>query len=102
MLVFCLIELIFFSLILSDILGYCDWSLKWTGGAVGGSDRANHIVLREHGLHEAPRNDILRFKFSIRSRAWIITVADLLTKPLLKQCFRRSPQALSGFLIPTG
>jgi hypothetical protein len=34
--------------------------IKWAGGAVGGTDRAKHIDLREHFVHEAQSNKILQ------------------------------------------
>jgi hypothetical protein len=34
--------------------------IKWAGGAVGGTDRAKHIDLREHFVHEAQSNKVLQ------------------------------------------
>ena len=66
--------------------------VKWAGGAVGGSDRAKHIDLREHFVHEAQRNDILRLD-PIKG---VDNVADLLTKPLLKHPFVTLRKHLMG------
>ena len=57
--------------------------IKWANGAVGGSDRAKHIDLREHFIHEAMENHIVQLK-AIEGQN---NVADLLTKPLLKRAF---------------
>jgi hypothetical protein len=57
--------------------------IKWAGGAVGGSDRAKHIDLREHFVHQAQSNNILR----LQPVAGTDNVADLLTKPLVKAPF---------------
>jgi hypothetical protein len=48
--------------------------------AVGGSDRAKHIDLREHFVREAQRSNALRLEPVKR----VANVADLLTEPLLK------------------
>jgi hypothetical protein len=34
--------------------------IKWAGGAVGGTDRAKHIDLSEHLVHEAQSNKVLQ------------------------------------------
>ena len=59
---------------------------------MGGSDRAKHIDLREHFVHEAQRNDILRLD-PIKGAD---NVADLLTKPLLKHPFVTLRKHLMG------
>jgi len=51
--------------------------------SVGGSDRAKHIDLREHFVHEAVDKKILKLE-PINSTD---NAADLLTKPLLKALF---------------
>jgi hypothetical protein len=67
--------------------------IKWAGGAVGGSDRAKHIDLREHFVHEAQNNKVLQL-LPINSTD---NVADLLTKPLLKASFLPLRKRLMGF-----
>ena len=52
--------------------------VAWSEGSVGGSDRAKHIDLREHFVHDAVASKILKL-VPIASAA---NVADLLTKPL--------------------
>ncbi len=49
-------------------------------GSVGGSDRAKHIHLREHFVHEVVEKKILKLE-AIKSTG---KAADLPTKPLLK------------------
>jgi hypothetical protein len=66
--------------------------IKWAGGAVGGSDRAKHIDLREHFVHEAQANNTDRLE-PIKGTA---NVADLLTKPLLKTPFVNLRKHLMG------
>ncbi len=50
---------------------------------MGGSDRAKHIDLREHFVHEAQDKKVLQLVPVASSD----NVADLLTKPLLKASF---------------
>ena len=57
--------------------------IKWSEGSVGGSDRAKHIDLREHFVHEAVDKKILKLE-PVDSAD---NAADLLTKPLLKAPF---------------
>jgi hypothetical protein len=64
------------------------------GGAVGGADRAKHIDLREHFVHEAQSNKILQLE-PVDSAD---NVADLLTKPLLKGPFFPLRKRILGFL----
>jgi len=68
--------------------------IKWAGGAVGGSDRAKHIDLREHYVHQAQDRNLLR----LQPVAGVDNVADILTKPLLLvSCRATNPvQALDG------
>ena len=67
--------------------------IKWAEGAVGGTDRAKHIDLREHFVHEAQQNCTLELQ-PIKSED---NVADLLTKPLLKAKFLLLRKRLMGF-----
>jgi len=67
--------------------------IKWAGGAVGGSDRAKHIDLREHFVHQAQDLRVLR----LVPIAGVDNVADLLTKPLLKASFLPLRKRLMGF-----
>ena len=50
--------------------------IKWAEGAVGGTDRAKHIDLRKHFVHQAQQSNILLLK-GIKGED---DVADLLTK----------------------
>lgn len=67
--------------------------IKWAGGAVGGTDRAKHIDLREHFVHEAVSNKVLQLE-PVDS---VDNVADLLTKPLLKALFLPLRKRIMGF-----
>jgi hypothetical protein len=67
--------------------------IKWAGGAVGGTDRAKHIDLREHFVHEAVSNKVLQLE-PVDS---VDNVADLLTKPLLKALFLPLRTRIMGF-----
>ena len=71
----------------------CQDSRWWAGGAVGGTDRAKHIDLREHFVHEAQSNKILQLQ-PVDSAD---NVADLLTKPLLKGPFFPLRKRIMGF-----
>ena len=66
--------------------------IKWADGAVGGSDRAKHIDLREHFVHQAQALNVLR----LQPVAGVDNVADLLTKPLLKAPFLLLRKRLMG------
>ena len=57
--------------------------IAWSEGSVGGSDRAKHIDLREHFVHDAVEAKILKL-MPVNS---VDNVADLLTKPLTKTPF---------------
>ena len=59
---------------------------------MGGSDRAKHIHLREHFVHEAQEKRVLQLE-PVDS---VDNVADLLTKPLLKAVFLPLRQRLMG------
>jgi hypothetical protein len=52
--------------------------IQWAGGAVEGTDRAKHIDLREHFVHEAQSNNVLQLE-PVNSADHVV---DLLTKPL--------------------
>ena len=67
--------------------------IKWAGGAVRGTDRAKHIDLREHFVHEAVSNKVLQLE-PVDS---VDNVADLLTKPLLKALFLPLRKRIMGF-----
>ncbi len=52
-------------------------------GSVGGSDRAKHIDLCEHFVHDAVKAGVLK----LVPVASVDNVTDLLTKPLPKAAF---------------
>ena len=62
-------------------------------GSVGGSDRAKHIDLRVHFVHDAFEAKILKL-MPVNS---VDNVADLLTKPLTKAPFLSPWKTLLGF-----
>ena len=66
--------------------------IAWSGGSVGGSDRAKHIDLREHFVHDAVEAKILKL-MPVNS---VDNVADLLTKPLTKAPFLSLRKTLLG------
>jgi len=66
--------------------------IAWSEGSVGGSDRAKHIDLRRHFVHEAVKEKILTLK-AIKSED---NIADLLTKPLPEQPFKLLRKQLLG------
>ena len=66
--------------------------IKWANGAVGGTDRAKHIDLREHFIHDALQKKIIHLQPIEGSK----NVADLLTKPLLKYRFLILRKQLMG------
>lgn len=70
--------------------------IKRSEGSVGGSDRAKHIDLREHFIHEAVDKNILEHE-PINSTD--NAAADLLTKPLLKALFWPLCKCLLGYAI---
>ena len=59
---------------------------------MGGSDRAKHIDLREHFVHDAVEAQILK----LMPVASIDNVADLLTKPLPMAPFQILRKGLLG------
>ena len=67
--------------------------VAWSEGSVGGSDRAKHIDLREHFVHDAVSRGILKLE-SIPSAE---NVADLLTKPLSVTPFQTLRKILLGY-----
>jgi hypothetical protein len=67
--------------------------IAWSEGSVGGSDRAKHIDLREHFVHDAVEAKILKL-MPVNS---VDNVADLLTKPLTKAPFLTLRKRLLGF-----
>jgi hypothetical protein len=66
--------------------------LKWANGAVGGTDRAKHIDLRQHFIHEALEKKIVHLQ-NIKGTE---NVADILTKPLVKAKFIPFRNTLMG------
>ena len=67
--------------------------VAWSEGSVGGSDRAKHIDLRGHFVHNAVGQGFLKLK-SVSSAA---NVADLLTKPLGRVVFPVLRKMLMGY-----
>ena len=67
--------------------------IKWANGAVGGTDRAKHIDLREHFIHEAQEKQIVH----LEPIEGLKNIADLLTKPLLKCRFLILRKQLMGY-----
>ena len=66
--------------------------VAWSEGSVGGSDRAKHIDLREHFVHNAVDQGILK----LRPIASADNVADLLTRPLGANVFPALRKMLMG------
>ncbi len=66
--------------------------IAWTEGSVGGSDRAKHIDLRAHFVHDAVKDGIL----TLQTVSSAENVADLLTKPLPETVFRVLRKRLMG------
>jgi hypothetical protein len=68
--------------------------IHWSEGSVGGSDRAKHIDLRKHFVHDARQQGILQLQ-KIDSE---FNAADLLTKPFKDTLlFERHRKHLMGF-----
>ena len=67
--------------------------VAWSRGSVGGSDRAKHIDLREHFVHNAVDQGVLK----LRPVASAENVADLLTKPLGANVFPALSKMLMGY-----
>ena len=66
--------------------------IAWSEGAVGCSDRANHIDLRKHFVHNAVKEGVLSLH-PVRSED---NVADILTKPLAEPAFLIPRKHLMG------
>ena len=66
--------------------------IAWSEGSVGGSDRAKHIDLRLHFVHQAVQDKIISLR-SIKSED---NIADLLTKPLAEPAFLVLRKQLMG------
>jgi hypothetical protein len=66
--------------------------VAWPEGSVGGSDRAKHMDLREHCLHNAVDQGVLK----LRPVASADNVADLLTRPLGANVFPALRKMLMG------
>ncbi len=66
--------------------------VAWSEGSVGGSDRAKHIDLREHFVHNAVDQGVLK----LRPIASSDNVADLLTKPSGANMFPALRKMLMG------
>ena len=67
--------------------------IAWSEGSVGGSDRAKHIDLRQHFVHDAVHAKVLKLEV-VRSAD---NVADIFTKPLPKTPFLVLRKQLMGF-----
>ena len=68
-------------------------AISWSEGAVGGSDRAKHIDLRVHYVHDAVAEGVLKL-VKVPSED---NLADLFTKPLPKDRFLFLRKRLMGF-----
>ena len=66
--------------------------IAWTEGSVGGSDRAKHIDLRVHFVHDAVQDGVLTLNVVSSAE----NVADLLTKPLPEASFLILRKRLMG------
>jgi hypothetical protein len=66
--------------------------IAWSEGSVGGSDRAKHIDLREHFVHDAVKEDVLKLVVVASTD----NVADILTKPLSKAPFQLLRKRIMG------
>jgi len=66
--------------------------IAWTEGSVGGSDRALHIDLRAHFVHDAVYDGVL----TLCPVSSADNVADLLTKPLPEAAFLVLRKRLMG------
>jgi hypothetical protein len=68
--------------------------IRWSQGAVGGSERAKHIDLRRHFVHAASDQGILQLR-KVDSK---LNSSDILTKPFVDiPLFQRHRQSLMGF-----
>ena len=66
--------------------------IAWSEGSVGGSDRAKHIDLRQHYVHEAVQAKTLKLEVIASAD----NVADILTKPLPQASFQLLRKRLLG------
>jgi len=66
--------------------------VAWSEGSVGGSDRAKHIDLRKHFVHEAVQANHIKLE-PVRSSD---NLADLFTKPLPRSCFESLRNRIMG------
>ena len=66
--------------------------IAWSEGSVGGSDRAKHIDLRQHFVHEAVQAKTLKLEVIASAD----NVADILTKPLPQAPFQLLRKRLLG------
>ena len=67
--------------------------MAWSEGSVGGSDRAKHIDLRGHFVHNAVDQGFLKLR-PVSSAA---NVVDMLTKPLGRVVFPALLKILMGY-----
>jgi hypothetical protein len=68
--------------------------IRWSEGSVGGSDRAKHIDLRKHFVHDARQHGTLQLQ-KIDSK---FNGADLFTKPFQDtMLFERHSKHLMGY-----
>jgi hypothetical protein len=67
--------------------------VAWSEGSVGGSDSVKHIDLREHFVHNAVDQGVLK----LRPIASSDNLADLLTKPLGANMFPALRKMLMSF-----
>ena len=66
--------------------------IAWSEGSVGGSDRAKHIDLRKHFVHEAVQASHIKLD-PVRSAD---NLADLFTKPLPRSSFESLRNRIMG------
>jgi hypothetical protein len=66
--------------------------IAWSEGSVGGSDRAKHIDLRKHFVHEAVLANYIKLE-AVRSSD---NLADIFTKPLPKSSFESLRNRIMG------
>jgi hypothetical protein len=66
--------------------------IAWSEGSVGGSDRAKHIDLRKHFVHEAVQASHIKLN-PVRSAD---NLADLFTKPLPRSSFESLRNRIMG------
>ena len=67
--------------------------VAWSEGSVGGSDRAKHIDLREHFVHDAVQQKILRLEVIASAD----NAADAMTKPTPRPPFQGHRKTMMGF-----